>query len=88
MAANEIEFTSFTARWGGALHVICIDSGVTTAYCTRCGVCNVVSYCLFRVSYKITVIKKMEAMSPILLIPTIILMLMPSISKAFGIKQQ
>lgn len=90
MAANVIEFTSFTRiqRGGGALHIICIDSGVTTANCTRSGVCIVVSYCLFTVSYKITVIKKMEAMSPILLIPTIFLMLMLTISKAFGIKRR
>lgn len=39
------------------------------------------------VSYKIPVIKKMEVMSPILLFPIIILMLMLSISKAFGIKR-
>lgn len=88
VAANVIEFTSFTRiqRGGGALHIICIDSGVTTAYCTCCGVC-IVSYCLFMVSYKISVIKKMEVMSPILLLPTTILMLM-SISKAFGIKRR
>lgn len=90
VAANVIEFRSFTRiqRGGGALHVICIDSGVTTAHCTHCDVCLVVSYCLFTVSYKITVIKEMEVMPPILLIPTIILMLMWSISKALGINRR